>query len=73
MKTLRDVHIGQTARVVKIHGDGPVKRRIMDMGLTKSVDRFVLRVNNTSTYNYFIFLILNSFFNQSDNQIILLC
>ncbi len=44
MKTLRDVHVGQTARVVKIHGDGPVKRRIMDMGLTKGVEVYVRKV-----------------------------
>ena len=37
MKTLREVRIGETARVVKLHGEGPVKRRIMDMGLTKGV------------------------------------
>ena len=33
MKTLRDVRIGQTVKVVKLHGEGPVKRRIMDMGI----------------------------------------
>ena len=35
MRTLRDVPVGGTAKVVKIHGEGPVKRRIMDMGITK--------------------------------------
>ena len=35
MKTLREVKIGETAKVVKLHGEGPVKRRIMDMGITK--------------------------------------
>ncbi|MBO4229741.1 MAG: ferrous iron transport protein A, partial [Clostridia bacterium] len=35
MKTLRDVKIGETATVVKLHGEGAVKRRIMDMGITK--------------------------------------
>jgi len=35
MKTLRSVKVGDTARVVKLHGEGAVKRRIMDMGLTK--------------------------------------
>ena len=44
MKTLRDVHVEQTARVVKIHGDGPVKRRIMDMGLTKGIEVYVRKV-----------------------------
>ncbi len=38
MKTLREVKIGQTAKIVKLHGEGAVKRRIMDMGLTKGVE-----------------------------------
>ena len=38
MKTLRDVNVGQTVKIVKIHGEGAIKRRIMDMGLTKGVD-----------------------------------
>ena len=38
MKTLRDASIGETVKVVKLHGEGPVKRRIMDMGLTKGVE-----------------------------------
>lgn len=42
--TLRDVKIGETARVVKLNGEGPVKRRIMDMGLTKGVEVFVRKV-----------------------------
>ena len=37
MKTLREASIGDTVKVVKLHGEGPVKRRIMDMGLTKGV------------------------------------
>lgn len=37
MKTLRDVRIGQSAVVRKLHGEGPVMRRIMDMGITKGV------------------------------------
>ncbi|MGN0941040.1 MAG: ferrous iron transport protein A [Selenomonadaceae bacterium] len=44
MKTLKDVAVGDTAKVVKIHGEGPVKRRIMDMGITKGVDIFVRKV-----------------------------
>ena len=44
MKTLRDVGIGQTARVVKLHGEGAVKRRIMDMGVTKGSELFVRKV-----------------------------
>ena len=39
MKTLRDVKIGETVKVVKLHGEGPIKRRIMDMGITMVVFR----------------------------------
>ncbi len=41
MKTLKDVKIGDTVKVIKLHGEGPVKRRIMDMGITKNVSVFV--------------------------------
>ena len=44
MKTLRDVQIGETVKVVKLHGEGAVKRRIMDMGITKGVEIFVRKV-----------------------------
>ena len=44
MKTLRDANVGETVVVVKIYGDGPVKRRIMDMGITKGVEIFVRKV-----------------------------
>ena len=44
MKTLREVPIGSTVKVVKIHGEGAVRRRIMDMGLTKGVDVTVRKV-----------------------------
>ena len=44
MKTLRDVKIGETATVVKLHGEGAVKRRIMDMGITKNTPVFVRKV-----------------------------
>lgn len=44
MKTLKGVPIGQTASVVKLHGEGAVKRRIMDMGITKGTDIFVRKV-----------------------------
>ena len=37
MKTLREVKIGETVKVVKLHGEGPIKRRIMDMGITLSL------------------------------------
>ena len=38
MKTLKDVPVGQSARIVKLHGAGAVKRRIMDMGLTRGTE-----------------------------------
>ncbi|MCC8195921.1 MAG: ferrous iron transport protein A [Ruminococcus sp.] len=44
MKTLRDVKIGETCTVVKLHGEGAVKRRIMDMGITKGVEVYVRKV-----------------------------
>ena len=42
--TLKDVRVGQTVKVTKIIGTGPVKRRIMDMGITKGVEIFVRKV-----------------------------
>ncbi len=44
MKTLREVSVGQTVKVTKLTGEGPVKRRIMDMGITKGVEIFVRKV-----------------------------
>ena len=44
MKTLRDVKIGETATVVKLHGEGAVRRRIMDMGITKRTNVYVRKV-----------------------------
>ncbi|MGN1160317.1 MAG: ferrous iron transport protein A [Lachnospiraceae bacterium] len=44
MKTLREVSCGQTVRVTRLSGDGPVKRRIMDMGITKGVEIYVRKV-----------------------------
>ncbi len=44
MKTLRDVKIGETVKVVKLHGEGAVRRRIMDMGITRNVEVFVRKV-----------------------------
>ncbi|MBR0353816.1 MAG: ferrous iron transport protein A [Oscillospiraceae bacterium] len=44
MKTLREVKVGETAKVVKLHGEGAVKRRIMDMGITKGVEVFVRKL-----------------------------
>ena len=44
MKTLRDAKIGETVVVAKIHGEGAVKRRIMDMGITKGIEVYVRKV-----------------------------
>ena len=44
MKTLRQVKVGETVTVVKLHGEGAVKRRIMDMGITKGVQVYVRKV-----------------------------
>ena len=44
MKTLRDVPVGQSSTVLRIHGDGAVKRRIMDMGITKGTEIYVRKV-----------------------------
>ena len=44
MKTLKDVKVGETATVARLHGEGPVKRRIMDMGITKGVEIYVRKV-----------------------------
>ena len=44
MKTLKAAKIGDTVKVVKLHGEGAVKRRIMDMGITKGVEVFVRKV-----------------------------
>ena len=43
-KSLRDVRVGDTVTVAKLHGEGPVKRRIMDMGITKGVEIYVRKV-----------------------------
>ena len=44
MKTLRQAKIGETVKVVKLHGEGATKRRIMDMGLTKGVEVYIRKV-----------------------------
>lgn len=44
MNTLKEAAIGGTAKVVKLHGEGAVKRRIMDMGITKGVEVYVRKV-----------------------------
>ena len=44
MKTLNEVPVGQTVKVAKLTGEGPVKRRIMDMGITKGVEIYVRKV-----------------------------
>ena len=44
MKTLSQVKVGESARVVKLHGEGALKRRIMDMGITKGVELYIRKV-----------------------------
>ena len=44
MKTLKDAKVGQTVMVVKLHGEGAVRRRIMDMGITKNVEIYIRKV-----------------------------
>ena len=44
MKTLREAKVGETVKVVKLHGKGAVKRRIMDMGLTRGVEVYVRKL-----------------------------
>lgn len=44
MNTLKDVECGRTVKVIKLHGEGAIKRRIMDMGITKGVEIYVRKV-----------------------------
>ena len=44
MKTLKDVKVGKSCKVVKVHGEGALRRRIMDMGITKGVEIYVRKV-----------------------------
>ena len=44
MKTLRDVKVGERAKIVRLHGEGALKRHIMDMGLTRGTEVFVQKV-----------------------------
>ena len=44
MKTLKETSVGETVKVVKLNGSGPIKRRIMDMGITKGVEIFIRKV-----------------------------
>ncbi len=44
MKTLKEVPIGKTVKIVKLHGEGAIKRRIMDMGLTKGTEIYIRKV-----------------------------
>ena len=44
MKTLKDAKVGETVKATKLTGEGPVKRRIMDMGITKGVEIYVRKV-----------------------------
>ena len=41
MKTLREAKVGETVKVIKLHGEGAVKRRIMDMGITKGIEVYI--------------------------------
>ena len=74
MKTLKETSVGETVKVVKLNGSGPIKRRIMDMGITKGVDVFVRKVaplgdpvevtvsrcgNDRSRVNFFYLLVSN--------------
>ncbi len=44
MKTLKDVRVGKSCKVIKVHGEGALRRRIMDMGITKGVEIYVRKV-----------------------------
>lgn len=44
MKTLKDVQVGESTKVIKFHGDGAIKRRIMEMGITKGIELRVVKV-----------------------------
>ena len=44
MKTLKDVKVGKTVKVIKLHGEGAIRRRIMDMGITKGVEIYVRKL-----------------------------
>ena len=44
MKTLKDLKVGESGKVVKLHGEGAIRRRIMDMGITKGVEIFVRKM-----------------------------
>mgnify|MGYP003375695351 CR=1 FL=1 len=44
MKTLKDARVGQTVTVARVHGEGPVRRRIMDMGITRGVELYLRKV-----------------------------
>ncbi len=44
MKTLKDAKIGETVKIVKLHGEGALKRRIMDMGITRGIEVYIRKV-----------------------------
>ena len=50
MKTLKDAKVGETLKVVRLNGAGPLKRRIMDMGITKGVDIYIRKVAPLGDY-----------------------
>jgi Fe2+ transport system protein FeoA len=59
MKTLRDVHIGETVRVVKIHGHGNIRRRVMDMGITKNADIFIRKMAPLGILSKSMYVVMN--------------
>ena len=44
MRTLKDAKVGESVKVVKVHGQGPIRRRIMDMGITKGIEIYIRKV-----------------------------
>ncbi len=44
MKTMRDAKIGETVKIVRVHGEGALRRRIMDMGITKGIEVYIRKV-----------------------------
>lgn len=53
MKTLKDAKVGETVKATKLTGEGPVKRRIMDMGITKGVEIYDRNFHRISEWCYF--------------------
>ena len=53
MNTLKQVKVGQTCTVKRVHGEGALRRRIMDMGITKGVEIYLLRLNDRELIPFF--------------------